>query len=201
MRFDETTFLSELREPKPDPGGGSTAAYVEMVSLALVEKICVLEILRAKKRRNDHKNLDNLLRQVRLRSDSLKSLVENDVLAYESLAASIKDGLRWPENYEMVTEAIESPHRIILGAIDLLQLISDIGRYCRHWLIPDLLVALELTRACAKAALHIAIANLDHIEDTRARQSRAEQLELASRRVERHYSRVLESFKDNQGPV
>ncbi|MGO8880730.1 MAG: cyclodeaminase/cyclohydrolase family protein [Desulfomonilaceae bacterium] len=201
MRFDETTFLSELREPKADPGGGSTAAYVEMVALALVEKICVLEILRAKKSMNDHKNLDNLLRQVRLKSDSLKSLVENDVLAYERLAASIKDGLRWPENCEMVTEAIESPYHIILGAIDSLQLISDIGCSCRHWLIPDVLVALELTRASAKAAFHIAIANLDHIEETTARQSRAEQLESAFRRAERYYSRVLESFKDNQGPV
>jgi formiminotetrahydrofolate cyclodeaminase len=200
MLFDETTFLSELREPKPDPGGGSAAAYAGMVALALVEKICILEILRAKKRRDDHKNLDNLLRQVRLKSDFLKSLAENDVLAYASLAASIKDGLRWPENYEVVTEAIESPYRMILGAIDSLQLVFDIGRSCRQWLIPDLFVALELTRASAKAAFHIAMANLDHIEETRARQSRTDQLESASRKVERHYSRVLESLKGNQSP-
>ena len=200
MRFDESTFLSELRQPKPDPGGGSTAAYTGMVALALVEKICVLEVLRAKKRRNDHKNLDNLLRQVRLKSDFFKSLVENDVLAYEGLAGAIKAGIRWPENYEVVIEVVESPHRIILGAIGSLQLISDIGRSCAHWLIPDLLVALELTCSTAKAAFHIAMANVDHIEDTRARQSLTEQLESAFRKAERHCFRLSESLKNSQGP-
>jgi formiminotetrahydrofolate cyclodeaminase len=27
MPLDESTFLSELREPKPDPGGGSASAF------------------------------------------------------------------------------------------------------------------------------------------------------------------------------
>ncbi len=195
MRFDETTFLNVLREPRPDPGGGSTAAYTVLVALALAEKICVLEILRAKKRKGDHRNLDNVLEKIGLTSDSFKMFIEKDALAYQRLANSVSSGRRWPDNYDEVSEAIQCPYDIILGAIDSLQLISDIGRSCRHWLIPDLLVALEITHASAKAAFHIAMANLEHIEEIRARQSKTDQIESAFRKTERHYFRVLEGLK------
>jgi len=195
MRFDETTFLNDLREPRPDPGGGATAAYTVLVALALTEKICVLEIRRAKKRKNDNRDLDNILEKIRLTSRSFMIFIQKDVLAYQRLANSIIAGRRWPDNYDEVSEAIQCPYDIILAAIDSLQLISDIGCSCRHWLIPDLLVALEITHAAAKAAFHIAIANLEHIEEIRARQSKTDQIELAFRKAERHYSRVLEGLK------
>jgi len=196
MRFDETTFLNDLREPRPDPGGGATAAYTVLVALALTEKICVLEIRRAKKRKNDNRDLDNILEKIRLTSRSFIIFIQKDVLAYQRLANSIIAGRRWPDNYDEVSEAIQCPYDIILAAIDSLQLISDIGCSCRHWLIPDLLVALEITHAAAKAAFHIAIANLEHIEEIRARQSKTDQIELAFRKAERQYSRVLEGLKD-----
>ena len=122
--------------------------------------------------------------------------IQKDVLAYQRLANSIIAGRRWPDNYDEVSEAIQCPYDIILAAIDSLQLISDIGCSCRHWLIPDLLVALEITHAAAKAAFHIAFANLEHIEEIRARQSKTDQIELAFRKAERQYSRVLEGLKD-----
>lgn len=198
MRFDEGSFLNLLKEPRPDPGGGSTAAFTVLVALSLAEKVCVLEIARAKGKRDDQKYLNNLLDRLRTKSKSCWSLVERDVVAYEKLSASIKRGLNWPGNYEMVLEAIDCPHTIMLVAIDSFQLISEIGHACSLWLIPDLLVTLELARASGHGAYHIAMFNLDYIEELKARQSKEDQLELSLRKSERRYLRVLESLKSRQ---
>ncbi len=89
MALDESTFLSELREPKPGPGGGSTAAFASIVALALVEKICLLELLRAEQARS--KDLEGKLREIVALAETFRELAAKDVAAYDNLSSGIKN--------------------------------------------------------------------------------------------------------------
>ncbi|MFH0960698.1 MAG: cyclodeaminase/cyclohydrolase family protein [Pseudomonadota bacterium] len=53
MLLDEPTFLSEFKEPRPDPVGGAASAFASIVALALTEKVCLLKMFRAQKTRRD----------------------------------------------------------------------------------------------------------------------------------------------------
>ncbi|MCL5123146.1 MAG: cyclodeaminase/cyclohydrolase family protein [Deltaproteobacteria bacterium] len=195
MKFDEKTFLEILKEPRPDPGGGAACAYVGLVATVLAEKICSIEVTRAIKNGHDHKHLDSLLEHVKSRSKIFRLLIERDITAYAMLANSVRNGLRWPENYEIVLEAILCPSDIISCAIASMALISDIGHSCGRRLVPDLMVALEFVHTVVAASCHIAEANLKHVEEPGVRESQKAQLHELVRKAGRHYSRILDSFK------
>ncbi|MGC8658193.1 MAG: cyclodeaminase/cyclohydrolase family protein [Desulfomonilaceae bacterium] len=195
MKFDESEFLAKLKEPKPDPGGGATAAYVGLVALTLTEKICIIEIARAVKKRVGHEHLDYLLQQLGARADAFRSLIDQDIRVYSELAASIKSGLQWPANHEIILGAIECPCQIIRNANESITLIEDLGRICARWLIPDLLVALEMALSCAKASYHIANANSEYVEDPVVRKSQTCQIGETFQKATHHYSEVLDALR------
>lgn len=117
MRFEESTFLDALREPRPDPGGGS------------------------------------------------------------------------------VSEAIACPYEMVVEVADSFELILEIGRNCSSCLIPDLLVVLEIMRASARSGFHIAMANVECVEDRRQRRLLINELESAVCEAEQNYSSVLRRLK------
>jgi formiminotetrahydrofolate cyclodeaminase len=193
MALDESTFLSELREPKPGPGGGSTAALASIVALALVEKICLLELLRAEQARS--KDLEGKLREIVALAETFRELAAKDVAAYDSLSSGIKTGKHWPENRGAVLESIDCPRDMILSAIQVLDLIRVLGLNCSQSLIPDLLVALEIISGSARAAFHIAVSNTALIEESKTKKSRITELESFAEDVESKRSEVFENLR------
>ena len=195
MRFEESTFLDALRQPRPYPGGGSVSSYSALVGLTLAEKICHIEAVRAEKTGFSRTVCDELLQKIKGKINSFKKLIERDVSAYDSLADSIRNGERWPKNSDVVSEAIACPYNMVVEVADSFELILEIGRNCSRWLVPDLLVVLEIVRGSAKSAFHIAMANVEYIEDDEERELRINELELAACEAEQNYSSALESLR------
>jgi formiminotetrahydrofolate cyclodeaminase len=195
MRFEESTFLDALRQPRPYPGGGSVSSYTGLVGLTLAEKICHIEALRAEKMGSSHKVWDELIQKIEGKANSFKKLIERDVSAYDSLAYSIRSGERWPKNSGVVFEAIACPYRMVVEVAASFELILEIGCSCRGWLVPDLLVVLEMMKGSAKSAFHIAMANVKYVEDDESRRFRINELESAACEAEQNYSSVLKSLK------
>ena len=195
MPLDESTFLSELREPKPDPGGGSASAFASIVALALVEKICLVEILRAEKARQGHEDLDERLQKIVELADEFRELVAKDGTVYENLSHEIKAGKRWPENTGAVQGSIDCPRDMLLSAIQALALIGDQSLNCSQSLTPDLLVALEIISGSARAAFHIAISNTTLIKEDHIRMSRIAELKSLAGEVEAKHLGFLENLR------
>jgi formiminotetrahydrofolate cyclodeaminase len=195
MPLDESTFLSELREPKPDPGGGSASAFASIVALALAEKICLLEILRAEKARKGHEDIDERLQKIVGLADGFRELAAKDVMVYENLSHEIKAGKRWPENTGAIQGSIDCPRDMLLSAIQALALIGDQGLNCSQSLTPDLLVALEIMSGSARAAFHIAISNTTLIEEDHIRMSRIAELKSLAGEVEAKHLEFLENLR------
>jgi formiminotetrahydrofolate cyclodeaminase len=195
MRFEESTFLDALRQPRPYPGGGSVSSYTALVGLTLAEKICRIEALRAEKTGCSREVFDEALQKIKGKIYSFKKLIERDVSAYDSLADSLRSGERWPKNSDVVFEAIACPYKMVVEVVNSFELILEIGRNCRMWLVPDLMVVLELLRGSAKSAFHIAMSNVEHVEDHEARRFQINELESAACEAEQNYSSVLKRLR------
>ncbi|MFA6221628.1 MAG: cyclodeaminase/cyclohydrolase family protein [Desulfomonilaceae bacterium] len=195
MPFEESTFLDALRQPRPYPGGGSVSSYTALVGLTLAEKICHIEALRAEKTGCSRKICDELLQKIKGKINSFKKLIERDISAYDSLADSIRNGERWPKISGVVSEAIACPYKMVVEVADSFELILEVGRNCRRWLVPDLMVVLEILRGSAKSAFHIAMANVEYVEDHEARRFQIDELESAACEAEQNYSSVLKRLR------
>lgn len=194
MPLDESTFLSELREPKPDPGGGSASAFASVVGLALVEKICLLEIVREDKAREVHEDLDRTMEELVRLTDVFRKLLARDVSAYKDLSLTIRAGKRWPENSDEVLESIDCPRDIIVSALQVLELIGQLSVKCSPALVPDILAALEIMTGAARAAFHIAMSNMRFIGKDSVREERTLELESLAGEIQSKQSLVFEKI-------
>ncbi len=76
-----SSFLKELAQAKPDPGGGAAAAYGAGLALALLEKVVRLE---ANRRRPDNRlrlRWEDTLERLRRISETVARLQDEDVQA------------------------------------------------------------------------------------------------------------------------
>lgn len=152
------SFLQELAQPRPDPGGGAAAAYGARLGLALLEKVVQLEEGRQRKpaakssltwaeARSRLKNL----------AESLEKLQEEDVQAYAQLAAALASG---NDLAAAVCQAVAPPKEIVRRAGEALELLAWAGGHCQPHLVADLLVACEFLGAAQMGAYHLTCANL-----------------------------------------
>jgi formiminotetrahydrofolate cyclodeaminase len=157
------SFIEELSQPKPSPGGGAACAHGALLALGLVEKIARLELQR----------LSSGIRSVPARSLSdvqdLKaiflSLRQEDSRAYLALAetkASAADNSLLAEALE---QAIECPVLMMKNGIRVLGLICRIGALCKRHLVSDLQVACECGLAVVRGASRIGVANILIMKD------------------------------------
>jgi formiminotetrahydrofolate cyclodeaminase len=184
------TFLQELAQARPNPGGGAAAAYGANLGLALLEKVVRLEGQRRPKPAGETlRTWEEALAQLRRLSASLAELQEEDVQAYVNLTSARASGDA-ARLAAAVREAVNCPRRIIQQAGEALQLLAWIGRHCQKHLISDLLVAGEFLGAALRGAYHIAGANLPLTTDESSRQTLARELGQACREGEDLYHLV-----------
>jgi len=168
------SFLEELAQARPDPGGGAAAAFGATLGLALVEKVVRLEANRCQeeKLRGRWEEMLQLLQEM---ADTLVRLREEDVRVYSNLARARaeSDAAGLPEALQ---EAVRCPVRIIQGAREGLTLIAKVGEHCRRHLVADLLVAAEFLNAALLGAYHIACANLSLVSEPQEREFLAREL-------------------------
>jgi methenyltetrahydrofolate cyclohydrolase len=142
-------FLEQLAEPRPFPGGGSAAAYVGALALALVEKVVRLEIKRSEADSPGTEVWNGMLSRVSNISARFRFLTQEDGRAYARMARLRAHGFETDVTLEAVREAAMAPVQMIHAAIQGLKLISESVRECREYLVPDLQVSVELLSAGA----------------------------------------------------
>ncbi len=175
------TFLKELAQARPDPGGGAAAAYGANLGLALLVKVVQLEGQRRPKPAGEaRRTWQEALAQLRQLAKSLEQLQAEDVQAYSNLVAARAsgDGARLAS---AVREAVDCPRRIMEQTAAALKLLAWAGERCRRHLVSDLLVAGEFLGAALRGAYHIACANLPLTTGESGRQTLARQLGQACR--------------------
>ncbi|MEW6387336.1 MAG: cyclodeaminase/cyclohydrolase family protein [Thermodesulfobacteriota bacterium] len=155
-----TSFLSDLAQPRPDPGGGAAAAYGATLALALLEKVIQLELRRPHHEASGRLFWERQLIKARELTASLSQLQEADVRAYARLAAARASQVEGGPWSEIVQTAIDCPLSIMAQAREAMTLVSSTGVSCQRHLVSDLLVALEFLGGAIKGAAHIALANL-----------------------------------------
>jgi len=173
------SFLEQLAQPRPDPGGGAAAAYGGMVALALLAKVLQLEAQRPAHQGN-RQAWEEKLRQIKQLTADLDRLREEDVRAYAQMAQVRASGSRGRERQEAVAYALEVPREIMARAGEALALAAWVGARCRRHLVSDLQVAREFLGAALRGADHIAWANLPLVAEESQRQAFSQKLSQAA---------------------
>jgi len=152
------SFLQELAQARPDPGGGAAAAFGARLGLALLEKVVQLEGGRQRKSvAKSSLTWDEVLPRLKNLAECLEKLQEEDIKAYSQLAASRVSG----ENLAAAARrAVLPPRQIVKQTAEALELLAWAGGHCQPHLVSDLLVAVEFLGAALAGAYHIACANL-----------------------------------------
>ena len=191
------SFLSELAQARPDPGGGAAAAYGATLALALLEKVIQLELRRPKNNQKQRIFWERKLIKARELTASLSRLKEADVRAYAQLAASRASQAGGGPWLEAVQAAIDCPLAIMEKAGEALTLVSSTGVSCQRHLVSDLLVALEFLGGALKGAGHIASANLPWLAPEAAR----EEFSLKISRAYQQGEEALRLVRDRLTPA
>ncbi len=178
------SFLQELAQARPDPGGGAAAAFGAHLGLALLEKVVQLESRRRPQpAREGRRTWGDALAQLRQLSENLEKLRQEDVQAYFQLSTARASGSA-AQLAVAIRDAVNCPRRIVQQAGEALQLLAWVGGHCKKHLISDLLVACEFLGAALMGAYHIACANLALITEESNRKTLARELCQASRQGE-----------------
>lgn len=160
------SFLEDLAEARPEPGGGAAAAYGVSLGLALVTKVARLEMGRATSDPARTRLFQEMLARLAVLKRDATRLREEDCRAYQRLA-EVRAAL---SHREMVLAAMEEavlcPIRIARTAEAGLVLIEAIGGLCWRHLVPDLYVAAEFLGAAVEGAYRIADANFTGTESS-----------------------------------
>lgn len=163
------SFLQELAQARPDPGGGAAAAFGARLGLALLEKVVQLEGGRRSEPKGEASfTWEEVLTQLRQLGETLERSQEEDVRAYAKLAAARTSA---GNVAAAIREALDCPKRVVLQAGQALELLAWAGGHCQPHLLSDLLVACEFLGAALTGAYHIACANLRLVTPEENRQA------------------------------
>jgi formiminotetrahydrofolate cyclodeaminase len=154
-----SSFLEDLAEPRPDPGGGAAAAYGVSLGLALATKIARLEAGRERGPSSRDGRREEIVAALAALRTEASRLQDEDCRAYRKLVEASAPGHERLQFLAAFEEAVRCPIRIAKTAGAGLVLIAEIGSYCKRYLIPDLQVAAEFLGAAGEGAYCIAAAN------------------------------------------
>ncbi len=174
------SFLNQLAQPRPDPGGGAAAAYSAGVALALLTKIIRLEMGRPRNDEAQRAFWAAQLAATRRLVQTFQRLRQADVEAYQAMAEALSEGRRGPALPQAVEEATRIPWQIMEESVVALESVGRVGEHCRPHLISDLLVAAEILGGTLQGAHHIAGANLPLMPTAAQRQEWAARLAQTS---------------------
>jgi formiminotetrahydrofolate cyclodeaminase len=160
------SFLDDLARPRPDPGGGSAAAYAALVALALGEKVTRLELGRCRPEEAHGIFWGGQLNGIIRLQREFSRLCHRDVLAYQQVARAVAGRAERDQRQAAVEGAIECPRQMMATVRVALTTAQALGTQCRQHLVGDVLVAVELLGAVLLGAQHIAVANVPWLEES-----------------------------------
>jgi len=150
-------FLKDLSSKKPAPGGGSASALAGAMAVALVNKVCVLTIGRAKYK-NVEKEFKQLNQQATKLQKELFKLVDEDKKAYLEV-------VKTKGSQKAIKKAAEVPLETAQKSLEVLKMACYASENGNQNLRSDAFCAIELATAAVYGALENVRANLPFIKD------------------------------------
>jgi formiminotetrahydrofolate cyclodeaminase len=181
------SFITQLAQPQPVPGGGGAAAHAACVALGLLEKIVRLEVRRIGHSPEQSLFWTQLLDKTKSLADRLMWLRDEDGRAYMGLAeAKTPGGQAWTLALHHATDC---PVMIVENICNALGPVMETGRCCSRRLLSDLLAVCEILNGAGNAVYHIAVANIKLMSDYNVRNS-------YSKKLEDHTSSLHEKYRE-----
>ncbi len=192
----EDAFLEALRQPRPDPGGGSAAAHGALMALCLLEKVAVLEKKRASGASAFDPWWDEKRREISSMAEELLWCRKHDVEVYKNLAGTRKSEHSPSARDSAAEAAAQVPLNIMKAAIAALETARVVGARCARHLTADVAVAAEFLAAAVQGAFWIALANAQLVENAERRENLIETLLKYRDEGEERLRLVREILKD-----
>lgn len=166
------TFFDNLASRAPTPGGGSVAAYTGAMAAGLVSMVCAI-ILNRERTTGNTAELQSIHSQAEAARQELQQLAQEDVAAFERLAAAYKlprttdaDAANRRAAIQRITrEAADVPLRTAHTASRLLPLCTTLVQRTDRILVSDVGIAATLIRSAVRSALLNVEINLVTLED------------------------------------
>jgi len=160
-------YLDDLAAKKPAPGGGSAAALAAAIGTSLMSMAANFTIGKPKHKETEEK-IAAILAKSREYDSKLRSMVDEDVLAYARLSKGLKE-LAGAGNDAardgLYKGAIEPPFLVCEIAHNCMKLCKELAACGNENLITDVAAAavmLESAYMCAKFNVYI---NLGYVKD------------------------------------
>ena len=158
-KYPLSQFLSVLGSDSPAPGGGSAAALVASLGIALVEMVARIN---AKRNAKNSKNRIDTLRRLRMRAENL---ITQDAKAFMALSRVFKEARKGGKFQQALKVGARVPLEICEFSSQALQIALLEKNRTSRWLASDLVeAALLLEAAFGSGRLNVEI-NLGQITD------------------------------------
>ncbi|MHC5109903.1 MAG: cyclodeaminase/cyclohydrolase family protein [Planctomycetota bacterium] len=164
------SFLDQLADRTPTPGGGGVAALAGALSVAMARMAAAYSV--GKHTSEEDASVVRPLQARLSRADhALREMVSADAAAYENMTSVAKDpGKSSPAYERAVIEAIMVPLGIAGMASESLSVMERLTGPCSQYLLSDLGVAAVLAEATARAAAYSVRVNLPEVSDAETRE-------------------------------
>ena len=158
-KYPLSQFLSVLGSDSPAPGGGSAAALVASLGIALVEMVARIN---AKRNAKNSKNRIDTLRRLRMRAENL---ITQDAKAFMALSRVFKEKRKGARFQQALKVGARVPLEICEFSSQALSIALLEKNRTSRWLASDLVeAALLLEAAFGSGRLNVEI-NLGQITD------------------------------------
>jgi glutamate formiminotransferase/formiminotetrahydrofolate cyclodeaminase len=153
------SFLEELADAKPTPGGGSAAAYSGAMAAALTGMVARLTIGKKGYAEIENRMLELAAESDRVRSE-METAVEADAQAFNQVLSAYRlpktteeeSGARAAAIEQATQHAAEVPLKVASGSLDVLKLAVELVRTGNKNAISDAAAAGAFARASIRAA-------------------------------------------------
>ncbi|MEJ5348213.1 MAG: cyclodeaminase/cyclohydrolase family protein [Desulfosoma sp.] len=195
LLYDDA-FLEVLRQPRPDPGGGSAAAHGALMALCLLEKVIALEKKRASGATASDLWWEERRREINSMAHELFWYRKHDVEVYKNLAATRKSQHSLSARDSAAEAASQVPLNVMKAAAAALETSEAVGARCARHLTADVAVAVEFLGSAVQGAFWIGLANAQLVENAKRRETLIQTLLKHREKGEERLRHVREILKD-----
>lgn len=190
------SFLDQLAERTPTPGGGGATAAAGALATALARMVAAYSIHK-KTTPEIRLKIEQAARQLHSADQILRALITQDAVAYERMTEAGRNARSNPETQpayqEAVLTAVGMPMEMVAVATQALDTMDSIKEIASRYLLSDLAVSAVLADATARAARYTVRINLAELTDTDMRKKLSSDVDQMLQRCDRSRESI-ESF-------
>jgi len=197
------SFIDDLANDSPTPGGGAAAAYCGAMAAALAEMVGKIT-LKKKKYQSVHSQMETIIDKSKEMSQNLTSMVDEDSKSFQEVLRTSKlNDTNTDQKQKMYQQAllgaVNIPLKVAHQAVDTMTLLLDLAKEGSLVALSDTASAFAIARASFTGA-HLNIqTNLKEITDPSIKQNILDQLFELEKRKDQIEVKIKETLleRDN----